>query len=221
MLAATVTGLAFLTLLWTGSQPRSAQLLGMAIEVCALVLFALTVAATKRVRFRIAFDDELPDHLVTSGPYKYVRHPFYTNLYLIFWAGFALITFSWLSLPFLVLMGSIYFLAARGLRSGDSKLSQRGVKSYFPFYRQQAGMFWPKLWRAEAIEEIRGKLEARAREVNRNELQVGFRRHFHLRQMSAQGQTRRSRRLRPTSGLAPVTTIAAVECDLHCDIFPH
>ena len=66
LLAATVTGLAFLTLLWTGSQPRSAQLLGMAIEVCALVLFALTVAATKRVRFRIAFDDELPDHLVTS-----------------------------------------------------------------------------------------------------------------------------------------------------------
>ncbi len=141
MLASIITALAFLALLWTRAQPPSAELAGMAIEVCAAGLFAVTVAATRKIRFRMAFDDETPDQLVVSGPYRYIRHPFYTS-YLIFWTGFALITFSWLSLPPLLVMAAIYFFAALG---EDRKFATSALADQHSQYRQRAGMFWPKL----------------------------------------------------------------------------
>ncbi len=141
MIASVITGLVYLTLMWTREQPPSAQIAGMAIELCAVVLFAAVVVATRRFRFRMAFDDSVPDELVTSGPYRYIRHPFYTS-YLIFWTGFAVITCSWLSLPFLFLLGAIYFWAARG---EDLKFAATAMADQHSRYRQQAGMFWPKL----------------------------------------------------------------------------
>ena len=143
VVASTITGLALLALLWTGSQPLGAQFVGMAIEVCGLGLFAVAIAATKQVRFRMAFDDGVPDRLVTSGPFKYIRHPFYTS-YLVFWTGFALITFSWLAVPLLLVMAAIYFRAAWG---EEQKIATSDLADQHRLYRQQAGMFWPKLWR--------------------------------------------------------------------------
>ncbi len=143
MAASTVTALAFVALLWTRSQPPSAQFVGMAIEVCAFGLFVAAIVATRQFRFRMAFDDGLPDELVMSGPYRYIRHPFYTS-YLIFWIGFALITFSWLSLPLLLVMTAIYYFAARG---EDRKLATSDLAEQHILYRQRAGMFWPKLRR--------------------------------------------------------------------------
>jgi protein-S-isoprenylcysteine O-methyltransferase Ste14 len=141
LLASTITGLAMLVLLWTNSQPPVAQFAGMAIEVCGLGLFLTAITATRRFRFRLAFDDGLPDQLVMSGPYRYIRHPFYTS-YLIFWAGFAMMTYSWLSLPLLVVMTTIYSLAAR---DEDRRLASSNMAEQHALYRQQAGMFWPKL----------------------------------------------------------------------------
>lgn len=141
LLASTITGLAMLALLWTSSQPPGAQLVGMAIEVCGLGLFAAAIAATKRFRFRLAFDDGVPDQLVMSGPYRYIRHPFYAS-YLIFWVGFAVMTYSWLSLPLLLLMMTIYSLAAR---DEDRRLAGSNLAEQHALYRQRAGMFWPKL----------------------------------------------------------------------------
>ena len=143
VVASAVTALALLAFLWTRAQPPAAQLAGMAIEVCGLGLFMLCLAATRQVRFRMAFDDGVPEQLVTTGPYRYIRHPFYTS-YLIFWTGFALITFSWLAVPLLLLMTAIYFFAAQGedRRIASSELAEQHV-----LHRQQAGMFWPKLWR--------------------------------------------------------------------------
>ncbi len=143
VLASTITALCFLILVWTESQPLGAQLAGMAIEVCGLGLFAAALSATKQFRFRMAFDDGVPDRLVTSGPYKYIRHPFYTS-YLVFWTGFALITFSWLAVPLLLLMAAIYFFAAR---DEEKKIATSGLADQHRLYRQQAGMFWPMLWR--------------------------------------------------------------------------
>jgi protein-S-isoprenylcysteine O-methyltransferase Ste14 len=143
LLASTVTGLVFLILLWTAPQPPAAHLTGMAIEIGALALFAASLAATKKVRFRMAFDEAPPDELLMSGPYRYIRHPFYTS-YLVFWTGFALITFSWLAVPLLVLITAIYSVAARG---EEQRFTNSNMAAQHALYRQQAGMFWPKLRR--------------------------------------------------------------------------
>ncbi len=143
MAASTITLLAYLALVWTGAAPASAQLAGMALEVCGFGLFAVTVAATRQLKFKLAFDEETPDHLMMSGPYRYIRHPFYTS-YLIFWSGFALITLSWLSLPLLAMMAAIYYTAAV---SEDRKLAGSALADQHALYREKTGMFWPRLLR--------------------------------------------------------------------------
>ena len=80
--------------------------------------------------------------LVTSGPYRYVRHPFYTS-YLIFWTGLALGTWSLWAVPVLIVMLVLYAVAAR---SEEGKFSRTEMSADYAAYRARTGMFWPKLW---------------------------------------------------------------------------
>ena len=103
--ASVTTGWGSLVLLWIGSQPPARSSSAWRSNSARLGLFAAALVGDQEDPVRLAFDDELPDQLVLSGPYNYIRHPFYTS-YLIFWTGFALITFSWLALPLLLLMAA-------------------------------------------------------------------------------------------------------------------
>ena len=83
-----LTTLIFLGLLWIESQPLLAQAFGLAICLASMWLFYAAIRASREARLKMAFDVENPHGLVTTGPYRYLRHPFYTS-YLIFWVGFA------------------------------------------------------------------------------------------------------------------------------------
>ncbi|HUH50403.1 MAG TPA: methyltransferase, partial [Mycoplana sp.] len=87
--AVTLTTLCFLYLLWSRQQPVAAQLVGLGLEIAATVLFWWAISASRKARLRFAFDPDKPDSLVTIGPYRLVRHPFYTS-YIIFWTGWAI-----------------------------------------------------------------------------------------------------------------------------------
>jgi protein-S-isoprenylcysteine O-methyltransferase Ste14 len=140
--AAVLTTLAvFLILLWTGEAPLIAQLVALALEALSLWLFFRTIAASRDGALHFAFDTENPVSLVTSGPYRYVRHPFYTS-YLIFWAGLAIGTWSLWAVPVLVLMGVLYTVAARG---EDAKFARTQMSDEYATYRARTGMFWPRL----------------------------------------------------------------------------
>src|SRR5690606_36209611 len=92
--AVMLTGGVFLLLLWTGEPtPSPALALAIVLAVLSLWLFHRTIAASREGRLHFAFDAEKPESLVTAGPYRLVRHPFYTS-YLIFWAGLAIGTWS-------------------------------------------------------------------------------------------------------------------------------
>ena len=140
--AAVLTTLAvFLLLLWTGEAPLIAQLVALALEALSLWLFFRTIAASRDGALHFAFDTENPVSLVTSGPYRYVRHPFYTS-YLIFWTGLAIGTWSLWAVPVLVLMGVLYTVAARG---EEAKFARTQMSDEYASYRARTGMFWPKL----------------------------------------------------------------------------
>src|SRR5215217_446624 len=111
-LAAVLTCLCLLVLIWSHSQPIWAQAVGILIELGSLVLFWAAIRASRTARLRFAFDEQPPHSLVTVGPYQYVRHPFYTS-YLLFWIGWALTTWSlWSILP-LIIIATLYVMAAR------------------------------------------------------------------------------------------------------------
>ena len=113
-----------------------------------LITFGLAVSSDpellgvqQRGALRLAFDAENPDTLVMEGPYKYLRHPFYTS-YLIFWVGWAIAIWSpWTLLPLAVLV-SIYVVAAKG---EEQKFSNSPLAAQYEAYRKRAGMFWPRL----------------------------------------------------------------------------
>jgi protein-S-isoprenylcysteine O-methyltransferase Ste14 len=131
----------YLLLLWTNEAPAIAQLVGLVLGVISLWLFHRTVAASRDGALHFAFDVEHPVSLVTSGPYRYVRHPFYTS-YLIFWAAIALGTWSIWAIPVLALIVAMYTIAAR---DEERKFANSPMAADYAAYRARTGMFWPKL----------------------------------------------------------------------------
>jgi protein-S-isoprenylcysteine O-methyltransferase Ste14 len=139
--AVLVTLILFLILLWTHEAPLAAQLVALALEGAALWLFLRTIAASRDGALHFAFDTENPVSLVTSGPYRYVRHPFYTS-YLIFWTGLAIGTWAPWSVPVLLLMVGLYTVAAS---SEESKFARTHMSADYAAYRARTGMFLPRI----------------------------------------------------------------------------
>jgi protein-S-isoprenylcysteine O-methyltransferase Ste14 len=135
------TTLFFLALLWLGTQSWIVQILGLVIELAGLALFWAAIRASRAARLRLAFDEENPDSIVTEGPYRYLRHPFYTS-YLIFWIGWAIAIWSvWTLVPLAALI-TIYAVAAKG---EERKFSNTPMAEAYAAYKQQAGFFWPRI----------------------------------------------------------------------------
>jgi protein-S-isoprenylcysteine O-methyltransferase Ste14 len=126
--------------LWTGPLFVPAMLGGLAVELASICLFWLTIAASRAAGLRLAFDPSLPRSVLRQGPYRVVRHPFYTS-YILFWIGWTIATWSVWSLPPLVAMLVIYVLAAQG-EEGNFARSPHAAE--YDAYRRQAGMFWPR-----------------------------------------------------------------------------
>lgn len=52
--------------------------------------------AVKRRPPHLAFADGPPDSLVDGGPYRYIRHPFYTAYIVVWFAGVVATANGWL-----------------------------------------------------------------------------------------------------------------------------
>ncbi len=138
--AAVLTAFAvFMLLVWTGISPWPAVLAGIALEGLALWMFHRTAAASREGGLHFAFDKDHPVSLVTRGPYRFVRHPFYTS-YLIFWTGLAIATWTVWALPVVVAMAAIYTIAAR---DEERKFASSPMAAEYAHYRSRTGMFWP------------------------------------------------------------------------------
>lgn len=139
--AVTLTTLLFLYLTWSRPQPAAAQLLGLALQLGATALFWWAISASRRAKLRFAFDPDKPDSLVTIGPYRYVRHPFYTS-YIVFWSGWAIATWSaWAALPVVAFI-VIYIVAAKG---EEGKFAATPLAAEYEAYRRRTGFLIPKL----------------------------------------------------------------------------
>lgn len=136
-----VTTIMFLYLVWSGVQPLLAQLVGAAMMVFSGWLFWWAIRTSRQARLRLAFDEQGPRGLVTEGPYRLVRHPFYTS-YVVFWAGWTLAVWTPIALiPFAILV-VIYVLAAR---MEERLFAGTPMAAEYAAYRSRTGFFFPKL----------------------------------------------------------------------------
>lgn len=105
----------------------------------SLALFWWTVSTTRRQPLTLAFTPDVPVHLQTTGPYAYVRHPFYLA-YVLFWIGAAVAANERLAWIMPVVMTISYVAAAR---REESKFEASPLASDYRVYQLQTGMLVP------------------------------------------------------------------------------
>ncbi|WP_127142668.1 methyltransferase family protein [Pelagibacterium montanilacus] len=128
------------SLTWAFTQPLPAQALGLAIQLAAGALFVWAIGTSKRARLRFVFDHANPQTLVTEGPYRLVRHPFYVS-YAIFWAGWSLAVWHLLALVGLIPLLCLYVWAAQ-LEERSFEGSEFAAQ--YARYKERTGFFIPR-----------------------------------------------------------------------------
>lgn len=115
--------------------------LAFALYGTSLGLFIWAARTTWHERLTLAFAVDLPTHLVTGGPYRFVRHPFYTS-YLLAWVAGVPATGEPALLVTVLVMGSLYVRAAR---QEERKFAGSALRTEHRAYRARTGMFVPVL----------------------------------------------------------------------------
>jgi protein-S-isoprenylcysteine O-methyltransferase Ste14 len=142
ILALSLAGiLIFLFAIGQTSGPDWRSPAGFCLHLLAIALFGWAVLATRQNRPAIAFAGDRPARVFRSGPYCYIRHPFYTS-YLLFWLGCAVATSSSAMLMIFLSLAAIYTIAAVG---EQRDFSRSALHHEYEAYRKDAGFFWPKL----------------------------------------------------------------------------
>lgn len=144
-------GLVALTIIW--ALAFAAQLAGLwpnhelwayawtavPVYAAAFGLWAWTIVATRSAQLTLAFSRDLPNALIDRGPYRYVRHPFYTS-YTLYWLAGSLATLTWwVAAP--SIMASIFYVVAA--RSEERKFAASRLAGAYADYRSRTGMFLP------------------------------------------------------------------------------
>ena len=147
---------------WSTS-PRVSDLLGwIAVAVLSTALWLFWYSHHTIGRYwSIRVELKEAHRLVTDGPYRYVRHPLYTALF-IGYLGTLLALQSWTLVAWFPAFVASYVLFARE----EEQIMERGFGEAYRAYRRQAGMFlpkWPRVrtdvfhtavrWRARASDE--------------------------------------------------------------------
>lgn len=119
-----------------------AQILALVLIMLSLLIFWYTRRWIQNKDFALVFNKEAPSHLETEGPFRWVRHPFYSS-YLLCYFSVVLFTLDTLmGLTFLFMVG-LYFKA---LKEEEQKFQEKGFSEAYKNYSQRTGALFPKLF---------------------------------------------------------------------------
>ena len=127
-------------------EPRSDAfgVAGLMMYTAAVALFLSAIEAARRTRLQRAFVDlPLPERLITDGPYRWVRHPFYLGY--IIGALAPMVSLDHM-VVFVVSALMVLMTVTAAFREEQVWLSSPRADAYRE-YRRRTGMFVPKLWR--------------------------------------------------------------------------
>jgi protein-S-isoprenylcysteine O-methyltransferase Ste14 len=128
--------------LYRRGAPPPAQLAPAVILLCAAaLLFAVTRSTTPRKILPAAFAEEAPAGLIQSGPYRFIRHPFYVA-YMLYWTGLAFAApHPAVIIGAFGIVASYMFLARRE----EKRLLQGPLGTGYRDYVQATGRFLPRI----------------------------------------------------------------------------
>jgi len=141
-LCATVSILGGGWILWEIRAPYPGLVaLGLGTAAASAALFRWGLTSVRRKQLTAAFSPDVPTSLVTSGPYRYIRHPFYLA-YLLGHAIPLVSTGSIWAVPGIVVMATIYAQAA--IHEERKFLTSRLARAW-RLYSERTGRFLPRL----------------------------------------------------------------------------
>ena len=135
------SGVIMLGLLIALPQPLFASLVGIVLMLVSEAVFWGAIVQTRGARLNPAFTLDRPADFVRTGPYRFVRHPFYTS-YLVFWTGFAIATWTVWSIPLVIGFAVMYWRAAV---EEEAKFAETAMAGAYADYVGRTGRFFPKL----------------------------------------------------------------------------
>lgn len=106
----------------------------------AHALFWCSYMTCYQENFDFAFSSRPPKILVTSGTFRFIRHPFYSS-YILGWLGTAVVVNSTIIFIIAVIMFCIYWIAAR---KEENIILTSAFRSEYNIYCGNTGMFIPK-----------------------------------------------------------------------------
>lgn len=106
----------------------------------SLGLFWRSIQVNKAEPLYVAFTNDQPRHLVTCGPYRYIRHPFYASYLLAWTAGIVASRQLWLTAPLLIML-AIYRAAGR---DEERRFLSSHLSDQYQEYRRTTGAFIPR-----------------------------------------------------------------------------
>ena len=130
----------FVRELWR--REKSMETLGavLCIFVASAALFAWSVHASRAAHLKLIFEPDQPKGVLRSGPYHYIRHPFYAS-YMLFWPGCAIATLHPVNVGYFLVLVPVYVFSALKEEKG---FKQSPSAADYEQYRRTAGLFWPK-----------------------------------------------------------------------------
>ena len=125
--------------------PIDARLAAFGLPVFggSLALYEWARRTVRGKFFSYAFSKDTPQFLLTSGPYAYIRNPFYSS-YLLSFAGGAIL---FPGIATLVTFGLMLLLFAKIARHEERKFEKSALSAEYEVYRCRTGRFIPKLGR--------------------------------------------------------------------------
>ncbi|HEX5230573.1 MAG TPA: isoprenylcysteine carboxylmethyltransferase family protein [Bryobacteraceae bacterium] len=141
-ISATAFGLLHLfAILWSSKVSLGRSLAGSLVYLLAAGLFWWAIRTSLQRPLSAAFSPDAPEHLVQSGPYRWIRHPFYTSYLLTWIAGWIVAAYWWL-LPTVVFMAAVYLVASS---TEEQKFLHSPLSGAYQQYRRRTGRFFPNL----------------------------------------------------------------------------
>jgi protein-S-isoprenylcysteine O-methyltransferase Ste14 len=114
---------------------------GLAFFVASLTLFEWARYTVRGKFFSYIYSDDTPQFICTSGPYAYIRNPFYTS-YILSYIGAAMMFPGWIAYIVVAAM-IVYFLSAA--RYEEGKFRRSPLAADYEAYRRRTGRFIPRL----------------------------------------------------------------------------
>ncbi|MBP0614647.1 methyltransferase family protein [Jiella mangrovi] len=138
--ASSLSALLFLVLVVTGDVDGVTALVFVILACASAALFWWAVRTTKRLPPCVAHSQSDPDLLYETGPYAFVRHPFYLA-YCLFWLGTAVAAGGpqWLAAALLI---GWYFVIAR---AEEERFFKSLMAASYIRYRRRTGMIVPRV----------------------------------------------------------------------------